>query len=229
MFPSAPFGCLSLAAFFLLLVLFPLLFANVMFTALTKLGLKPELSLLIAFAIFLGGAVNIPVKWIPRDELVEVAPSKLFGLERMFPNLIHHRTYTVVAVNVGGCIIPCLIVVYELIRIVSIEPLALVVTFCAIAINTAVCYWIARPIPKVGIALPPIIPALVAAACGFMFMRDLAPLIAFSAGVLGPLIGADILHIRTVLKATGAGVASIGGAGTFDGIVLSGLVATLLA
>jgi len=45
---------------------------------------------------------------------------------------------------------------------------------------------------------------------------------------LGPLIGADLLHLDDI-EAIGAGVASIGGAGTFDGIVLSGLAATVLA
>jgi uncharacterized membrane protein len=52
--------------------------------------------------------------------------------------------------------------------------------------------------------------------------------LAFAAGVLGPLIGADLLHLREVNKIS-TGVASIGGAGTFDGIVISGLIATLLA
>ena len=40
-------------------------------------------------------------------------------------------------------------------------------------------------------------------------------------GVLGPLIGANLLHIRDI-AALETGIASIGGAGTFDGIVLSG-------
>jgi uncharacterized membrane protein len=74
----------------------------------------------------------------------------------------------------------------------------------------------------------PIVPAALAALCAISFDRELAPPIAFTAGVLGPLIGADLLHLRD-LQSPGAGVSSIGGAGTFDGIVLSGMVATLLA
>jgi uncharacterized membrane protein len=46
--------------------------------------------------------------------------------------------------------------------------------------------------------------------------------------VLGPLIGADLLHLRDIEKIA-TGIASIGGAGTFDGIVLSGIVAAYLA
>ena len=55
-----------------------------------------------------------------------------------------------------------------------------------------------------------------------------APPVVFVAGVLGPLIGADLLHLRDIEKIT-TGIASIGGAGTFDGIVLSGIVAAYLA
>lgn len=65
---------------------------------------------------------------------------------------------------------------------------------------------------------------------GFLFLLvpQFAPAIAFVAGVLGPLIGADLLHLRE-METLQTGVVSIGGAGTFDGIVLSGMFAALLA
>lgn len=53
-------------------------------------------------------------------------------------------------------------------------------------------------------------------------------MIAYIGGTLGVLIGADLLRLDVVRK-LGAPVASIGGAGTFDGIFLSELVAVLLA
>jgi uncharacterized membrane protein len=46
--------------------------------------------------------------------------------------------------------------------------------------------------------------------------------------VLGALIGADLLNIPKIPK-LGAPVASIGGAGTFDGVFLSGIIAVVLA
>jgi len=46
--------------------------------------------------------------------------------------------------------------------------------------------------------------------------------------MLGPLIGADLLHLRDI-KTLATGVASIGEDGTFDGILLSGIVAAYLA
>lgn len=83
-------------------------------------------------------------------------------------------------------------------------------------------------VPRLGIAMPALVPALVAAASALLLVPELAPPVAFTAGVLGPLLGADLLHLDDV-KELATGMASIGGAGTFDGIVLSGLVATLLA
>ena len=53
-----------------------------------------------------------------------------------------------------------------------------------------------------------------------------APL-AYISGTLGVLIGADLARLGDIRK-MGTPIASIGGAGTFDGIFLSGIVAVLL-
>lgn len=62
----------------------------------------------------------------------------------------------------------------------------------------------------------------------FWLVPEQTPQVAFVAGVRGPLIGADLLHLRDI-AALETGIASIGGAGTFDGIALSGIVTTYLA
>jgi uncharacterized membrane protein len=98
----------------------------------------------------------------------------------------------------------------------------------AIFINTMVCYWLAKPIEGIGIAMPGLLPALLAAVSALFLVPNQAPLVAFIAGVLGPLIGTDLFHLRDIEKIT-AGIASIGGAGTFDGIVIPGIVAAYLA
>jgi uncharacterized membrane protein len=54
-----------------------------------------------------------------------------------------------------------------------------------------------------------------------------APL-AYISGSLGTLIGADLLNLDRI-NGLGAPVASIGGAGTFDGIFITGIIAVLLA
>jgi uncharacterized membrane protein len=51
--------------------------------------------------------------------------------------------------------------------------------------------------------------------------------IAYVGGTLGTLIGADLLNLRRV-EGIGAPVVSIGGAGTFDGVYLTGLISVLL-
>ena len=94
--------------------------------------------------------------------------------------------------------------------------------------NVAVCFRIARPVPGLGITMPALVPPLIAASLSLLLIPDFAPPVAFVAGVLGPLIGADLLRLKEVVRSAPA-IASIGGAGTFDGIVLSGLAAALLA
>jgi uncharacterized membrane protein len=227
-FRIVPFGCLPILLVVALAILFPIFLADAMAAAFAKLGLSPGLSLAVVIAMFVGGLFNIPLKRVPRVMSIDTAPLGLYGAERIFPGWFRQPSATVIAVNVGGCVIPCMIVVYELARIAEHGSTALALTAGAVAINTALCFRLARPVPNVGIALPPLVPALAAAACGFLFMRDFAPPVAFTAGVLGPLVGADLLNLRRILHG-GAGIVSIGGAGTFDGIVLSGLVATLLS
>jgi uncharacterized membrane protein len=98
----------------------------------------------------------------------------------------------------------------------------------AAVVNVAVCYFLACPVPRLGIALPGLVPPLVAAVLALALAPGQAPPVAFVAGVAGPLVGADLLHLKDIQKIS-AGLASIGGAGTFDGIVLSGIVAAYVS
>ena len=96
-----------------------------------------------------------------------------------------------------------------------------------VAIVSAIAYRLARPVPGVGIAIPLFVPPLVAAATGLLLAPDHAPALAYIAGTMGCLIGADLLNLHR-LPGLGAPVASIGGAGTFDGIFFTGIIAVLL-
>lgn len=222
-----PSGCLALLIFAGVL-LFPLFLANAMLAALQKLGLSPASAVLIAIGIFFGGLINIPVSRIEREEPLELPSLRMFGLNRFFPAQVQRIQYTVIAINVGGALIPFGVAIYELLRLNSQGRYALLVGLGAIALNVAACYFLARPVPNLGIALNPFVPALLAAACGLLLLPEFAPSVAFSAGVLGPLIGADLLHMDDIERIATT-TASIGGAGTFDGIVLASLIATLLA
>lgn len=218
-----PAGCLPLVL--LAALLLPLLFANAMLTALAELGLGPAASLWAAFGIFFGGLVNIPVKRIARDVQVESPMLALFGLDRLTAPRARRR-YTIIAVNLGGCVVPCLLAAYQLLRLTNEGAFAAAVV--AAVVNTLVCYAVARPVQGIGIAMPALVPALAAALCALVLAPEAPAAVAFFAGVLGPLVGADLMHLREIRRMS-TGLASIGGAGTFDGIVISGLAATLLA
>ena len=234
---GVPPGCLAGLVLSGLLFLVPLFFAHAMMTALGRLGLPPTLAAAALAGIFVGGGVNIPVKRIEREEVVPVRSPLLFGLGRLDPRMgrggaspfrRHVRRQTIIAVNLGGCVLPVLLAAYEIFRVIRRGPAELAALVAVTALTVWVCYRAARPRPGVGIMLPALLPPLVAAVPSLVLVPDFAPPVAFVAGVMGPLIGADLLHLGELGRST-TGVASIGGAGTFDGIVLSGMVAALLA
>lgn len=208
-----------------------------MLGALSRLGMSPELALLVLIGMLIGGAINIPIRRFQRKKEVVYDPMQIFGLDRLRPRLGENwpfpfrrraQTSMVLAVNVGGCLIPSAIALYETIRIIYRGPSFFLALLMITGLNVAVCYRIARPVPNVGIAMPPFIPPLVAAVPSILLLPGFAPPVAFVAGVMGPLIGADLLHLKNI-RELHTGIASIGGAGTFDGIVLSGMIAALLA
>ena len=98
----------------------------------------------------------------------------------------------------------------------------------AIVAVTVVCHILAKPVPGLGIALPVFVPPASAAIIALLLSRRYAAPLAYIGGSLGTLIGADLLNLGKV-QGLGAPVASIGGAGTFDGIFLTGILAVLLA
>jgi uncharacterized membrane protein len=179
--------------------------------------------------------INVPVYRIPRDD---AQPELVMGFiywGMMAPQYRYARRETVVALNVGGCVVPVMLAVWQVLHVAR-QGGGLVPALAAVcAINIAVCYLAARPLPGIGIVMPAFIAPLTAViatwlACGLWVSAGreyLAP-IAFTAGVLGPLIGADLLHLKDLGRIP-VGVMSIGGAGTFDGIILSGVLAALLA
>jgi uncharacterized membrane protein len=129
----------------------------------------------------------------------------------------------VLAVNVGGAVIPTLMSVYLVIRYELWVKAALATAAVAFVIHV-----MATPVPGVGIAVPVFVPVVTTAILAFILSREYAPPLAYIGGSMGTLIGADLLNLDKIGK-LGAPVASIGGAGTFDGIFLTGILAVLLA
>lgn len=221
-------GCLPIFLFLLLLFLLPLVFAQFMGLALAKLRLDSSVAMLVIVGIFLGSVVNIPITRIARQDEVIAHPYPLFGFLDIGSHLQRSPRETILAVNLGGCVVPTLVAVYEMLQILGDSWVYLFPIVLAVAINTAVCFRLAKPVKGIGIAMPALVPPLVAALTALLLAPDEAPSVAFIAGVLGPLLGADVLHLREIPRIA-TGMASIGGAGTFDGIVLSGILAAYLA
>jgi len=222
----APFFLFYAIVFFLILAFcFVLVEIHVINYAFVMIGLPPELAFTALLVSLIGSYINIPVTRVATGQPHPAAVIRSFGVRYRVP--IRYATEsTIVAVNVGGAIVPVLISAYLLMRMPEIIVPALI----GVAIVTAVVHRFAMPVPGLGIATPMLIPPLVAAACGY-FLGSSQPYrdaIAFVSGVIGTLIGADLLNLRR-LRDLGAPVASIGGAGTFDGIFLTGIVAVLLA
>jgi len=208
---------------FLLFFLFGLVKFGLFAVAFAKLGIPPEQLFSLLFLCIVGSMVNIPIKRIRLDEEPqELEMVSFFGIRYRVPRWRRPREM-VVAVNVGGAVIPTCISLYLLAH--AQHPVRMLL---AVAVVTYVVHRIARPVPGLGIATPMFIPPLVAAVAALVINPHWAPPTAYVAGTLGTLIGADILNLNRI-KELQAPVASIGGAGTFDGVFLTGILAVLLS
>lgn len=182
-----------------------------------------ESSLIVILALsLLGSYINIPVAYLPAHRTVTAGEITFFGMTYVVP-VVRETGATVLAVNVGGAVIPIVLSLYLLLKH-HLYLLGAVGT----AFVAAVCHFVAKPVPGFGIALPIFVPAIATAVIAIALSRRRAAPLAYIAGSFGTLIGADLLNLGSV-QALGAPVASIGGAGTFDGIFLTGLLALLYA
>jgi len=212
---------LILAGLFALLVI--LIQVNILRYAYERVGVSSATALLLLFASLVGSYVNIPV-WEFPERMVETGQEVVsyFGMRYVVP-VLEQESGTVVAVNIGGAVIPTLLSLYLLARNHLWWP-GIITT----AVVTAVVHAMAEPVQGVGIAVPIFVPPVVAAITAVLAARRHAAAVAYAGGSLGTLIGADLLNLDAV-RGLGAPFASIGGAGTFDGIFLTGIVAVLLA
>jgi uncharacterized membrane protein len=192
------------------------------------LGLPPRVALLALFACLIGSYVNIPLYNVSSGAAATALMISNFGVVYRIP-VEYAGPGTTVAINVGGAVVPILIAAYALWK----NPGALLPSVIGVVAVAFVTHHLAHPIRGVGITLPLFVPPLAAALIAIFlgwFMSAPAGLhvIAYVSGVLGTLIGADLTNLAKVAN-LGAPVASIGGAGTFDGVFLTGIVAVLIA
>lgn len=207
---------------FLLGLLAILVLVHVLRYAYVSMGIAPQYVFLVMFASLLGSYVNVPVLRFPAERVLTQQEILFFGMRYVIP-VVRDWPGTIVAVNLGGAVIPALMSLYLVVKN-RLYGRAL----AGIAVVSLICHQLAYPVPGLGIAIPVFIPPLVTAVVAVLLSRRRAAPLAYVSGSLGTLIGADLMNLGH-LQQLGAPVASIGGAGTFDGIFVTGLVAVVLA
>lgn len=187
------------------------------------LGFSPWQTFFLFFFSLIGSVINIPVYSVKVKKRVQM-PRTGFFMDFLYPqdSFYYQNMRSTIAINLGGMIIPVLISIYLIINNFHLLWQYLVGT----AILTIICYKLARPIPGVGISMPLLIPPFVAALIAILLPGSPQQAIAYVSGVNGVIIGADILNLKKTIG-MGSRTLSIGGAGTFDGIFLTGIVSVL--
>ena len=204
-------------------VLFLVVQIGVISYAFDKIGLSSDAMFSLLLLSWVGSWVNIPLARFPAAPAVmEGGVIRVFGQRYVTPPW-GQRRHIVLAVNVGGAIVPTLLSLYLLTQ--ALAPLRVVLVTAAVTLLT---YRLARPVAGVGIGRAHGAAPLSAALAALLLVPQQAPLAAYVAGTMGTLIGGDLLHVRQVATLA-TPVASIGGAGTFDGVFLTGIIAVLLA
>ena len=225
----APFVVLYALLFFVVLAfLFILIEINVIHYAFRMIGLPPELAFLALLASLIGSYINIPIRRVPSSPVHPMRVVNSFGVRYRVPTQ-YATGSTVVAINVGGAIVPILISLYVL----AVQPAAIAPSIVGMILVALIVNRFARPVPGMGIATPMFVPPIAAALVawiltGLLGLGAHVDAVAYVSGTMGTLVGADLLNLRKIGD-LGAPVASIGGAGTFDGVFLTGIVAVLLA
>jgi len=207
---------------FLLVGLVILIQLRILRYAYMRLGVGPGVALLLLFGSLIGSYFNIPITILPGETIKSGEIVNYFGMQYVVPVMVASPG-TIIAVNVGGAVIPTLMSIYLVIRYRFWVKAAIATAAIAFIIHT-----MATPVAGIGIAVPVFVPVVATAIIAFILSRQYAAPLAYIGGSMGTLIGADLLNLDKI-GGLGAPVASIGGAGTFDGIFLTGILAVLLA
>lgn len=206
---------------FLAVALVILIQLRILRYAYMRLGVGPGVALLLLFGSLIGSYFNIPLTVLSGPPVQSGQIVDFFGMQYVVPFV--ESPSTILAVNVGGAVIPTVMSTYLVIRYQLWLKAAI-----ATAIIAFILHAFATPVPGIGIAVPVFVPVVATVILALLLSREYAAPLAYIGGSMGTLIGADLLNLDKI-GSLGAPIASIGGAGTFDGIFLTGILAVLLA
>jgi uncharacterized membrane protein len=144
-----------------------------------SLGVSPSTALALLLGSLIGSYFNIPVFQLPPEQVMSDRVIDFFGMQYQVP-LVEHWAGTVIAVNVGGAVIPTIMSLYLLFnRHLWIRGVI------ATAIVALVLHWLAHPVRGVGIAVPVFWPAMITALVALVLAREHAAPLAYIAGSMG--------------------------------------------
>lgn len=219
---SAPVSPRSFIILFLLsLFLFVIIQVKAITIVFGKLGLSAESAILLLYSSLFGSLINLPLFTLKRDEHIEEPTA----MRMLFPGikLPPLGDKVSIAINVGGGIIPITFSFY----LMSIHSLSILQILMMIIMMSLISYLVGRPISGLGIGMPIFVAPITAALFALLINPEQAAPLAYIGGTLGVLIGADLMRLHNI-RSMAVPIASIGGAGTFDGIFITGIIAVLL-
>jgi len=214
---------------YLLMGLFFLIAAFIFFfvteVVFEKTGFSRLQFLLILGVALVGSYVDIPVWRLKATRpTVVLREVRAFWVTYRVPQYALTQTTTTIAVNVGGALVPLVVTGILL----DAHPGILLGALVATALTAVAVHVVAKYVEGVGIVAPTLLPPVAAVLFSLPFGGSDLAITAYIAGTLGTLIGADLTNLGKISEGR-THVASIGGAGKFDGIFLTGIVAVLIA
>jgi len=209
----------------LLAILMMPFFAASFAKVLTSVGVHPIAAVVLALSVtllsLLTSPVNVVVYTASRRHYVPVVDTVVvFGIPFPVPRVAVHEERSYVAVNVGGAVIPLAVATYLFAKVPSAALLA------SIAVASLLVNAVSRVVRGVGVVTPAFAPPLIAVLSALI--AGGGPVATYITAVYGTIIGADLLNMGKVLRDMPP-LVSIGGAGVFDGIFLSGALAVALS
>ena len=127
-------------------------FVRLLRYAYLRIGLDSRVAMLVLLGSLLGSYINIPVAQLPEAPIASDEVIDFFGMRYIVPG-VTGWSGTIIAVNVGGAVIPTLLSIYLLARN-QIWLLGGVGT----VIVAVVVHRLAYMVPGVGIAVPVVAP-----------------------------------------------------------------------
>ena len=206
--------------FLILVLVFIFVSLNIFGTAFRKLGFPPEYSVYFLFLSLPCSYLNIPI--IKVRSRVPVISDKASDVLRSGLFASSLKMYSTIAINIGGAVIPLIMSLFLLSMAKPVEVLS------GILLVTIIIHRIARPVKGSGIVIHALLPPFLAAFVAIIISPQNAPVIAYISGTFGCILGIDILNLKKIPD-LGVPLVSIGGAGTFDAIFLTGIISVLLA